>query len=71
MLTTPEAARYCGFKSVNGFGRWVRVAPVKIGNKVLYDVRALDRWLDRLSHSESGGDEDWLGRLDEDQREGA
>jgi hypothetical protein len=52
MLTKEEAANYCGFKSINGFGSWTPVHPVKIGNKVLYDQKTLDEWLDQLGQSQ-------------------
>jgi hypothetical protein len=48
MLTKIEAANYVGFKSTAGFAAWCPVVPVKIGTKILYDVRAIDRWLDSL-----------------------
>lgn len=67
MLSEAEAAAYCGGKSVDWFETHVRVAPVRIGAKKLYDVRALDKFLDRLANPDAGpvtGD-DWLARLDE------
>lgn len=48
MLTTLEAANYCGFESVNGFLAYVEVRPVKFGKKVCYDRVDLDAFLDRL-----------------------
>lgn len=56
MLTKIEAANYCGFKSSAGFDRWCPVAAVRIGNKVLYDLRAIDLWLDALGTSEASTD---------------
>jgi hypothetical protein len=53
MLTKAEAASYCGFKSTAGFATWCPVAPVRIGSKVLYDLRAIDLWLDRLNDRDS------------------
>jgi hypothetical protein len=50
MLTKIEAANYCGFNSGEGFDAAVPVRPVKIGNKTLYDQKALDAWLDQLSN---------------------
>lgn len=52
MLTKIEAASYCGFNSGEGFDASVPVRPVKIGNKVLYDQKALDAWLDQLGNSQ-------------------
>ncbi len=69
MLTTEEAAGYCGV-GVTALKAHVRVAPVQIGSRALYDVRALDRWLDHRESPEPVSADDWLGRLDEDQREG-
>lgn len=48
MLTSEEAAEYCGFASVNGFLAYVRVSPVKFGKLVRYDRTDLDAFLDRL-----------------------
>lgn len=53
MLTKEEAANYCGFKSASGFGAWSPVRPVKIGNKVLYDQKRLDEWLDTVGQNET------------------
>ena len=54
MLTSDEAADYCGFKSVNGFLAYVKVAPVKFGVVVRYDRADLDDYLDSLRQSPSG-----------------
>lgn len=63
MLNAAEAAAYCGV-SPNHFHAHVRVAPVLIGTKKLWDVRALDEYLDRLSGAEytMTGD-DWLAKV--------
>jgi len=48
MLTKSEAAHHCG-RSVRQFQIECPVAPKKMGNGDLrWDVRELDRWLDRL-----------------------
>jgi hypothetical protein len=52
MLTSQEAADYCGFKSVNGFQAYVKVPPVNFGNNVRYDRNRLDEWLDQLGQSQ-------------------
>lgn len=64
LLTAEEAAAYCGV-SVTTMKVHVRVAPVNIGNCVRYDIRALDRWMDRQGQFEPMTGDDWLGRLDE------
>ena len=72
MLSPKEAAAYCGGKSVQWLQAHVRVAPTKIGAKILYDVRQLDKWLDDKAKSISTpvtGD-DWLGKLDEGEGDG-
>ena len=46
MLTSEQAADYCGFKSVAGFVAHVKVRPVMFGRIVRYDVRDLDAFLD-------------------------
>lgn len=48
MLTSEEAADYCGFKSVNGFLAYVKISPVKFGKSVRYDRLDLDEFLDRF-----------------------
>lgn len=49
MLTTKEAAEYCGFASAGGFVAHIPVAPVKFGKLVRYDRVDLDAYLDDLS----------------------
>jgi hypothetical protein len=46
-LSLDEAAEYCGV-SRNSLTRH-GPAPVKIGERTIYDRRALDRWLDQLA----------------------
>lgn len=64
LLTTPQAASYCGV-SVNQFRAHVKVSPVKIGHSVRYDRRALDSWVANQNRSEPLTGDDWLERLDE------
>jgi hypothetical protein len=51
-LSKEEAAEYCGM-SVNTLGRY-GPTPTKIGNRIIYDRRILDRWLDELAGLISG-----------------
>lgn len=67
LLTADEAAAYCGV-SVGSLRTYIKVAPVKIGNSVRYDVRALDRWLDGQTETVPQTADDWLGKLDEGNR---
>lgn len=46
-LSKDEAAEYCGV-SVNTLGRY-GPTPSKIGDRIIYDRRVLDRWLDELA----------------------
>ena len=46
-LSKDEAAEYCGV-SVNTLGRH-GPTPTKIGDRIIYDRRVLDRWLDELA----------------------
>jgi len=46
-LSLDEAAEYCGV-STNTLTRH-GPAPIKIGDRKIYDRRALDRWLDQLA----------------------
>jgi excisionase family DNA binding protein len=64
LLTTDEAADYCGV-SVNTFRAHVKVTPVKIGGSVRFDRRAIDQWAAAQDRSEPLTGDDWLGRLDE------
>lgn len=64
LLTDQEAAAYCGV-SVGSLKAHIRVSPVKIGNSVRYDVRALDQWLDGQNQSSPVTGDDWLRLLDE------
>jgi hypothetical protein len=51
-LSKDEAAEYCGV-SPNTLGRH-GPSPSKIGDRVVYDRRVLDRWLDELAGLISG-----------------
>jgi predicted DNA-binding transcriptional regulator AlpA len=51
MLTTEEAASYCGFTSASAFKAQARVRPVNYGKFVRYDRQRLDEWLDTLTQS--------------------
>ena len=49
LLTAEQAAAYCNVGREN-FEARVGVPPLRLfGNRTLYDIRALDRWLDRQS----------------------
>lgn len=63
LLTTPEAAEYCGV-SEGTFRAHVKVAPVKIGSAVRYDRRELDRWAANQNRDTPQTGDDWLERLD-------
>jgi hypothetical protein len=65
LLTPDQAAAYCGVGREN-FEARVGVPPVKLfGNRVLYDVKALDKWLDEKSGLAlvEAEREDWLKLL--------
>jgi hypothetical protein len=51
-LSKNEAAEYCGV-SANTLGRHGPM-PTKIGDRMIYDRRVLDRWLDELAGLISG-----------------
>lgn len=70
LLNAEQAADYCGV-SVNTFKAHVKVPPVKIGNSVRYDRRALDQWAERQNRSDPRTGDDWLGLLDEGESVGA
>lgn len=51
-LSRDEAAEYCGV-SANTLARH-GPTPTKIGDRIIYDRRVLDRWLDELAGLMSG-----------------
>ena len=48
LLARDEAGAYCGM-SPNHFDKHCPIAALEFGARRLWDVRALDRWVDRLS----------------------
>jgi hypothetical protein len=63
MLTTKEAADYCGLPTKK-FSMLCAVSPVDLGKGYSrYDLRDLDKWLDSLQSPEDLDDEVLLGRL--------
>ena len=64
MVALPEAAAYCGVSGPT-FKAYCPLPPIKLGKRILWDLRAIDRWLDALSAPCSiGSSIDWLERLD-------
>jgi hypothetical protein len=55
LVHTKAAAAYCGISPATFERKLVndpdgpRLRPVRIGNRKLYDLRAIDRWLDGLA----------------------
>lgn len=74
LLSREGAAAYCGV-TAETFETHVRphVPPVEIGARRLWDVRALDRWLDERSGLIEAlrPVDDWIARLGGDDRAGA
>lgn len=62
-LSLEQAAAYVGVSAVH-FRKHVKVTPLKVGGRVLYDRLALDRWLDSMQGGGSRSREDWLEELD-------
>ncbi|KAA5606347.1 helix-turn-helix domain-containing protein [Roseospira marina] len=52
LLSEQQAAAYCGVTGET-FRRHIPVAPRRLGRRVLYDRRDIDRWLDGAD--ENGG----------------
>lgn len=73
LLSREAAAAYCGIVAET-FEEHIRphVPPVEIGARRLWDVRALDRWLDRRSGLVDAlrSAEDWLAELGDDHSDG-
>lgn len=64
LLSLPQAAAYCGVSAAT-FSALKPVIPIKIKNRVLYDRKAIDAWLDSLSPEAPTLDPAyWRGRLD-------
>jgi hypothetical protein len=70
MLTKQQAAAYCGV-STPTFAAQCPVTPIALGrgDRLLrYDIRAIDRWLDRLGgdtqRGERDSERDWLAEMD-------
>jgi hypothetical protein len=69
MLGIDEAAIYCGL-SPNSFTKHIKVDPIRIGRRRLWDRKSLDVWLDRMSRItlpqiKEVSDEDYLRLLDQ------
>ena len=73
LLSRGQAAAYCGV-SPNHFDRHVapHVRAVRIGERKLYHVGVIRRWLDLQAGiaQPSRSNEEWLGELDADARQG-
>lgn len=62
LLDRKDAAEYCGV-SVNHFLEHVPVSPMKLGEKKLWDRRAIDEWLDGGSSGrDTTSTKEWLDR---------
>lgn len=69
LLGREAAAAYCGM-SADTFETAVPVRPIALSvRRRLWDVKALDRWLDQQSGlvEALAPTEDWLGRLRDDR----
>jgi hypothetical protein len=65
LLNIEDAAAYCGVSPAL-FERHVRVLPLRIGRRKLWDRRAIDIWIDRQQENPSSfAPDDWLRKLDE------
>jgi hypothetical protein len=66
MLTRQQAATYCGV-SVPTFMLVCPISPVALGEgkrMERYDIRSLDRWLDKLGNCGASLNNDWLAKWD-------
>ncbi|AVX04276.1 hypothetical protein MXMO3_01751 [Maritalea myrionectae] len=50
LLSTDQAAAYCGM-SPNHFKKHANVSPINFGNRILYDRKSLDEWIDQFKDS--------------------
>lgn len=51
-MSEKDAASYCGVAS-RSFRSHVPVPPIRIGGRNLWDIKCLDKWLDRQSGLEN------------------
>lgn len=54
LLAGIHAAQYCGI-GLTLFLRVCPLKPIKLGDRKLWDVRALDAWIDKLSSTQNNG----------------
>jgi predicted DNA-binding transcriptional regulator AlpA len=69
LLNRDAAAAYCGISTAHFLAHLSpHVPPILIGRKRVWDVSAIDRWLDQRSGTGQGtfSPEQWLERLDGD-----
>jgi hypothetical protein len=71
LLSREEAASYCHI-AAETFDAHVRpyVQPIKIGAKILWDIKALDHWLDvqsGLTQGEMRSSDQWLSEVGNDR----
>jgi chromosome condensin MukBEF complex kleisin-like MukF subunit len=71
LLNVEDAAAYCGVSPAL-FERHVRVLPLKFGRRKVWDVRAIDLWIDRQQHNPTpSASDDWLRFLDDKDKKGS
>jgi hypothetical protein len=65
MLNRRAAAAYCGVSEATFTTHVVPCVPARsIGAKRVWDVKALDKWLDRLSSgTEAAADDPWAAAM--------
>ncbi|MCW2276271.1 hypothetical protein M2321_003875 [Rhodoblastus acidophilus] len=67
LLTKEQAAAYCGV-SAPTFASVCPVAPLRLGESnrnLRYDIRALDKWIDRMGGVQDEVERDWLAAMDQ------
>ena len=68
LLAKEAAAEYCGVSAPHFEAHVARQVPaVEIGRRRLWDIKALDRWLDGQTGYAEASPADWLGRLGDDR----
>jgi hypothetical protein len=69
LLSAEQAAQYCGVSRTH-FTAHCPVASTRIGDRKLYDIKALDEWVDKLSGKRKITMDDVLKGLDDHSGEG-
>ena len=69
LLNVEEASSYCGM-SPGLFQAHVGVVPLRFGRRKVWDIKALDLWIDRQSGVKGLTKNEWLDKVDAGNQKG-